>query len=122
MLSDISNRYPGLTLRVACQHWLVRHPRGLFNLAINIGVEAADLQSWLNGDNRRLVVAADYRTLEALVKWKRKHRQKPGPNKQPLDYERIRTIKAEGVDNYCNRIWAEYVASLASPAGTRTQP
>jgi hypothetical protein len=115
MLSEISSRYPGLTLRVAFKRWLARHPQGLRELARDIGLDARDLQAWLDDDKSRFRVAANYEYLDAVIKLDNKERKKPGPKKK-LDWNNVNRIKEIGAHEYANKLLAGRKRTLGSPA------
>ena len=115
LLNEISSRYPGLTLRVACRRWLARRPRDFRVLAETLNIALPDLSAWLRDAKTQYRVAANHEFLEALQKQKKKEKKKPGPKKN-VDYHAIDRIKNIGADEYTSELLSERKRALAASA------
>lgn len=114
LIREISDRTPGLNLRIAVARHLARHPRDLSRLAKELRLSTGNVRDWLKGRTGRFIGAFNVESLltrEKLDKKKQKSQKKK--NK-----ELLRQIKEEGVNQYANRIWAERKHELARAAAS----
>lgn len=109
LIRTISEETPGLTLRVALRRWLARRSGGLDLLAQALDMKPEDVQSWLNNDNKRLLVAATYTILDKLPAPEKK---KPGPTVTRLDEDQRRRIKTIGAHEYARQLLEERKESM----------
>lgn len=121
LVRRISEALPGMDLRKACRRWVSTNKCTLRELADDLGMDALDVQAWLQESDVRFALPASSEALEALEKHNKKQKKKKrGPKETQVDWGRVEAIKEYGVERYCDNLLRRLRRTAGDPASARS--
>jgi hypothetical protein len=108
LLRQIDERWPGVSLRIACNRYLAANPDDTRPLAAELQISSADLRGWLQDDDSIYVLGLSSKSLATLENYNKKHKKKKnGRPFNEVDRDNVQRIKDYGVEEYCDYLLRE---------------
>jgi hypothetical protein len=114
---DISERWPGINFRLACQRWLAGGGKPK-KLAAELHMEVETFLAWINDNDRAYVVPVNATALDVLHKYNKKEKNKKRGPKPKDNSERVQAIKEYGAHEYANQLVSGYQRAVGPTSPT----